>query len=90
MIPLYSGITYDCGSGTKVMLVTQERYKMDEWTVEWVSELPPLTRFLPKVLVKKALNAKSSACFLPKSAKIMLIFFKKCLWVTKKILTFFL
>ena len=25
-----------------------------------------LVRLLPKVLVKKALNAKSSACFLPK------------------------
>ena len=44
-------------------------------------------RLLPKVLVKKALNAKSSACFLPKSAKIMLIFLKSACGL-QKMLTF--
>ena len=34
------------------------------------------SRLLPKVLVKKALNAKRSARFCQKSAKIMLIFLK--------------
>ena len=42
-------------------------------------------RLLPKVLVKKALiNAKSSACFLPKKGYDNANVFKKCLWVTKK------
>ena len=36
------------------MLVTQERYKMDEWTVEWVSELPPLT--IPHVMTTLSMS----------------------------------
>ena len=42
------------------------------------------SRLLPKLLVKKALNAKSSACFFcQKSAKIMLVFLKSAYGLQK-------
>ena len=46
--------------------------------------VPLGNRLLPKVLVKKALNAKSSACFFAKkSVKIMLIFLKSACGLQK-------